>query len=481
MRPVGQIRYVHTVPAVLKGDPINLPLDDRGLEALALTPVGVVALPAWTYDHVTPAMWAAAAGLGALGQLTTTIDDDRYNPGRKVRVMNIGTADEPNIMRQATLSAASDGETCPTDGPHAHHDSTTLDRNRGGGRGFPDPRGALGAFCSDTWMYKFQSAGTAAASTVAACPTIVAPSGLVAADGDGRLTLTWSAPTLPTNPGYAITGYEVRHKLDSASDWPETWTAVSGTSHVLTGLANGTTYDIQLRAVSDRHLRSAPIAASGTPRTRLLPTPTASPTDCTVRVRIEDAGGSLLNVAGVGVTGGGPGDCGDRELAVALTNLNYSFTGWSAAGCGGTPVPQTCTVTTGPGATTVHVTATFTRKQCTVSANVQTLDTDGTVSAAVGGSVRANGTASSSATVPCGETVDAGGHGERRLQLPALDARPLRRPRQPLHGDHERGKRGAARLPRRGLHDGGLPGEHAAPARGLYGDGPGRATRLSAG
>ena len=414
MTRVGQMSYVHTVPSVVTGNAVNVPLDDTGLAALALTPVGTVAAPAWTYNHVTPAIRTAAAGLGALGMRTTTIDDRRYNPGRKVRVFNIGTATAPVIMRQAALTAASDGENCPTSGEHVHHDSTTLDRNLGSGGGFPDRRGRLPAFCSDTWMFKLRSAsGAAAPSTVAPCPTIASPIGLDTTPGDGQLAVSWNAPTIPANAGYTITGYEIRHKLSAASDWPEAWTPVSGTSHTLHGLANAAAYDVELRAVSSRFLRSAAVAESGTPMVPIGPTPTPGPATCMVNVMIEESGGTALDVDGVSVTGGGAGACGERDLAVVLTNVNYSFSSWTVApatdltsDC--STVSATCTLTFGTQSTsarTADVTATFSPKWCKVTGNVETLDTSGTVTTAAGGSVEANDSGSSSATVRCGQDV----------------------------------------------------------------------------
>ena len=71
---------------------------------------------------------------------------------------------------------------------------------------------------------------------------------------DTALNVSWSAPTTPPA---TTTAYDVRHILSSASDkadgnWTVTdnaWT--SGTlTYTITGLTNGTSYDVQIRAVS---------------------------------------------------------------------------------------------------------------------------------------------------------------------------------------------------------------------------------------
>ena len=75
---------------------------------------------------------------------------------------------------------------------------------------------------------------------------VAAPTGLVATPGDGQVTLGWDDPVNAT-----ITGYEV--SVDDGA----TWTAVEGsdastTSHVVTGLVNGTAYTLRVRAVTNR-------------------------------------------------------------------------------------------------------------------------------------------------------------------------------------------------------------------------------------
>ena len=71
----------------------------------------------------------------------------------------------------------------------------------------------------------------------------------VSAASATRLSVSWS---VPANAGPAITDYDYRHRTSPAGSW----TAVTGTtstalSATITGLAEGTSYDVQVRATND--------------------------------------------------------------------------------------------------------------------------------------------------------------------------------------------------------------------------------------
>ena len=90
--------------------------------------------------------------------------------------------------------------------------------------------------------------GSAVPATVPDAPVIGS-----ADRGDGQITVTWSAPD---DGGSALSGYEVRYRTSSTSgsgagawqDWPHgglaTWAVISG-------LDNGTPYDVQVRAANE--------------------------------------------------------------------------------------------------------------------------------------------------------------------------------------------------------------------------------------
>jgi len=77
--------------------------------------------------------------------------------------------------------------------------------------------------------------------TMPGAPT--APQSFTARPGNERVSLSWAAPA--SDGGSAITGYEV------SGDNGVTWiTPDTNTSHIFTGLTNGTSYTFQVRAVN---------------------------------------------------------------------------------------------------------------------------------------------------------------------------------------------------------------------------------------
>ncbi|MFG1605008.1 fibronectin type III domain-containing protein [Actinoplanes sp. NPDC049265] len=85
-----------------------------------------------------------------------------------------------------------------------------------------------------------------------------APTGLTVTPGDTRLTLAFTAPA--ATGGSPITGYQV--STDDGGSW-----ASLAADRVVTGLINGTTYAVRVRAVNQVGAGPASLAGAGTPRT----------------------------------------------------------------------------------------------------------------------------------------------------------------------------------------------------------------------
>ncbi len=87
-------------------------------------------------------------------------------------------------------------------------------------------------------------------STVPGVPTIDGVDISGSRPGDGRIALSWTAPT--ETGGAAITGYEVTVSAGGGSITPTGCTplAADATSCTLTGLTNGTAYEVSLAAVN---------------------------------------------------------------------------------------------------------------------------------------------------------------------------------------------------------------------------------------
>ena len=78
------------------------------------------------------------------------------------------------------------------------------------------------------------------------------PAGFRANPGHELVKLTWTL----RNFHHPTTSYEYRQSTDGGTSWNPDWTAIAGSGpataeHLLTGLANGTTYTFELRALKD--------------------------------------------------------------------------------------------------------------------------------------------------------------------------------------------------------------------------------------
>ena len=103
--------------------------------------------------------------------------------------------------------------------------------------------------------------GTPEASASASAPS--APSRPTLMVGDGQLGVSWMAPA---DNGASIDDYDVRHRTDGGS-WTELPDTVksTATSATITGLTNGTTYEVQVRAGNSAGDGPWSASASGTP------------------------------------------------------------------------------------------------------------------------------------------------------------------------------------------------------------------------
>ena len=77
--------------------------------------------------------------------------------------------------------------------------------------------------------------------------TPAAPTVTTTADTTDSLTVTWTKPGL--NGGPDIVGYKLRYQSDGA--WAEVPSTITATTHTIPNLAEGTTYQVQVRALND--------------------------------------------------------------------------------------------------------------------------------------------------------------------------------------------------------------------------------------
>ena len=131
------------------------------------------------------------------------------------------------------------------------------------------------------------------------------PRNLDVAEGNEKLTLTWEAPT--PQDGVTVNGYKLEWKANTVTDWDAqtgvTKVDVSGLTHEITGLTNGTTYDVRVRAdngiTSDSYSWAT---GDGTPRPEPVVTgvtvadATITQTEATATVAIDNQTGESQTV-----------------------------------------------------------------------------------------------------------------------------------------------------------------------------------------
>ncbi|AGZ42862.1 fibronectin type III domain-containing protein [Actinoplanes friuliensis] len=182
-----------------------------------------------------------------------------------------------------------------------------------------------------------------------------APTALVAARGDRSTTLTFTAPADPGSS--AISGYEV--STDNGASW-----AALAPDRRVTGLANGTTYTVQVRAVNDAGAGPAsggatvtPAAAPGAPAEVRASRGNRSAT-LTFTAPVNDGGDPITGYQ-VSTDNGATWVtlAGDRTVTGLTNGTTYAIRVRAVNGVGpGTPsAPVTVTPATSSGAPTALV------------------------------------------------------------------------------------------------------------------------------
>ena len=166
--------------------------------------------------------------------------------------------------------------------------------------------------------------GTATSSTSATPRTTPGvPTGLALTPGNGTLTATFFAPD--SNGGSAITNYE--YSTNGGSSFTAVNPASTSTSIAIPSLNNGTSYNVQVRAVNAAGSGTATASVVGTPRT----TPTVTTGSATsITTTTVTLGGEITNTGGANAT--------KRGIFWSTTNnfANGTGTEVSASGSFGT-------------------------------------------------------------------------------------------------------------------------------------------------
>ncbi|HEV2537913.1 MAG TPA: fibronectin type III domain-containing protein, partial [Streptosporangiaceae bacterium] len=145
------------------------------------------------------------------------------------------------------------------------------------------------------------ASGAASATPAAAVTKPGAPNGLSASPGNGKVTLSWTAPK--STGGAAITSYNVYQGGKKAA-------TVSGTGATVKNLANGTTYSFTVTAVNKAGEGAASGSASAMPSGA-----SASGSASASTSGSASSSGSATPAAGAGASGPSTGSAGPASTS----------------------------------------------------------------------------------------------------------------------------------------------------------------------
>ncbi len=137
--------------------------------------------------------------------------------------------------------------------------------------------------------------------------------------GDGRVTVSWTAPN---NNGSVITGYAYRDSSHAGTTWTP-WTSVSSSTRSATrsGLTNGTTYTFQVRAKN---------SAGDGPAGKATATPVSPLVLCGPRSLSDSAGNAQVSLSWSNPTGSNCAPIWRYEYRYRSSGGSWS--GWSSVG-----------------------------------------------------------------------------------------------------------------------------------------------------
>jgi len=105
---------------------------------------------------------------------------------------------------------------------------------------------AVNGWCGSGGPNSGPYTSSSSTATPGATPSQVSNVQTISGPNPGNISVTWSAPY---NGGFTIGSYTLQYRVTGTGSW-STISGISSTSYIITGLANGTTYDIQIAALN---------------------------------------------------------------------------------------------------------------------------------------------------------------------------------------------------------------------------------------
>ncbi len=163
---------------------------------------------------------------------------------------------------------------------------------------------------------------SASAAPVAAVTAPGVPGGLSATPGNGRVSLSWTAPA--SSGGAAISGYVIYQGTSPGGGSPRPGGPVKGTSYTVTGLTNGITYYFKVAAVNGAGHQGK--GSGEVPATPVLATSSASPS------APASVSASATQTSGAGAPGVPGAPARPTGLAATAGNSQVSLSWTAVAG-----------------------------------------------------------------------------------------------------------------------------------------------------
>ncbi|MEI8293696.1 MAG: YDG domain-containing protein [bacterium] len=215
---------------------------------------------------------ATMATLSSANATSWVVSTDSAGSAVSTRSLTITANNTTKVYNNALTSSASGSTAFTSSGLQNSETIGSVTITYAGGYNATDSAGTYyitpsaatgGTFTASNYALTYANGTLTVTAIMPSAPTI---SSITA--GDQQLSVAFTAPA--SNGGASITNYE--YSTNGGSSWTTPSPAVTTSPLVITGLTNGVTYDVQLRAVNSAGSGTATANSTGTPVAPASPT-----------------------------------------------------------------------------------------------------------------------------------------------------------------------------------------------------------------